>query len=402
MLAVALFRRVLCRSVLPHSTPPTPTPLTPLTLSSCSPLGYSQVRPKTYRKKDSRARLRLLKRRQERIAAGKPPQRPYPNRLETKFYKVINNMKVYKNTSNGQRRRRMPTRFHLHKRSCIKRLSFGKRSTGGRNHHGRITIRSRGGGHKKRVRNVDFYRNTPGPHMVVRLEYDPNRSAELCLLRNLSTNGFSYVIRQQDVNVGDVLFSWRSGVPDEIEQDESSTNQQNQGIVVDHFVSRSKMIQKGNCLPLHAIPVGTIISCISLRPGGPAKLCRSAGTYGQLLSVGTPNAQGKIYANVRLQSKEVRLFDINCCATIGPIGNSDHHNRIYGKAGIMRHKGWRPSVRGIAMSPYDHPHGGGRKSKGNKAPRSPWGWKTKGWKTNRGPQPWHIGKPISLFLQVTL
>ncbi|KAJ1547757.1 hypothetical protein HK096_000183 [Nowakowskiella sp. JEL0078] len=332
---------------------------------------------------------------------GETPPVAIPHLQETKFWKVTGNMKVYKNTSNGVRHRTHPVRYHLHKGSSVKRLSFGKRSTGGRNDSGRITVRGRGGGHKRRVRNIDFKRTAPGPHMVVRLEYDPNRSAELALLRNLSTNEFSYILRQKDLNVGDVVYSWRSGLPIESSsQTEENVNEETvelkkDSVKIDQHVSKSRMIQRGNCLPLHAIPVGTIVSCISLKPNGPAKLCRSAGTYGQLLALGTKvedRAPGKLFAQLRLQSKEVRLVDVNCVATIGEMGNSDHHNRVLGKAGLMRHKGFRPKVRGIAMSPYDHPHGGGRKSKGGRHPRSPWGWKTRGLKTVRGKK-WFVVTP---------
>ncbi|KAI8819309.1 translation protein SH3-like domain-containing protein [Fimicolochytrium jonesii] len=290
--------------------------------------------------------------------------------MENKFWKVVGNMKVYKNVSNGSRNRRHPTRFHLWKGSCIKRLSYGKRSTGGRNNTGKITVRHRGGGHKKRVRTVDFLRNTPGPHEVVRLEYDPNRTGELALLRNLSTNEFSYIIRPADVNPGDIVHSWRMGIPTPVDGEEP--------------LAKNQMIRKGNCLKLKDIPVGTEIHCIGLKPDGPGIICRSAGGSGHLLFTADEGM-----AQVRLSSKEVRLISVEACATIGAVGNEAHQHRNWGKAGARRRKGWRPSVRGIAMNPVSHPHGGGGKSKGGKPPRTPWGVKTKGWKTVRRKK-WYV------------
>lgn len=160
---------------------------------------------------------------------------------------------------------------------------------------GRIATRHRGGGHKKRVRVVDFNRFGPGPHQILRFEYDPNRSGELCLLRNQSTNEFSYILRPADVKLNDVIYSYRSGVP----------------VSVDSF-SKGSMLQPGNCLMLKDIPVGTQIHNISLRPDGPGQLCRSAGTSAQLLAT---SAEG--YAQIRLSSREIRLIPVNACATIG-------------------------------------------------------------------------------------
>ena len=244
-------------------------------------------------------------------------------------------MKVYKPVSPGTRNRRHPTRFHLHSGGPIKRLSFGKRSTGGRNCTGRITIRHRGGGHKRRVRRIDFHRLVQGPHQVVRLEYDPNRTADLALLRNQSSNEFSYIVRPCELEVGDIIYSWRSGIPQ------------------DSFLPRNKLLQVGNCLALKDIPVGTTIHAITLTSKGRAQLCRSAGTSAQVLS---HTEDG--YAQIRLSSKEVRLIPADACATIGAVGNEAHKLTNLGKAGAKRRKGIRPTVRGIAMSAYDHPHGG--------------------------------------------
>lgn len=294
--------------------------------------------------------------------------------MENKFWKVIGNMKNYKRVSPGCRHKRSVTRFHLAKGNCIKRLSFGKRSTGGRSTRtGRITIRRRGGGHKRRIRKVDFYRRIPGQHEVVRLEYDPNRTAELALLRHLSTNEFSYIIRPADLNPGDIVNSWIDGLPQPLPGEDP--------------MPRSQIVKPGNCLKLKDIPVGTFIHSVGLKPDGPGQLLRSAGTSGQVLSTGEEG-----YAQVRLMSKEVRLISVECVATTGVVGNADHKNIVWGKAGASRRKGRRPYVRGIAMSPVDHPHGGGSKSKGGKHPRSIWGWKTKGVKTVRKKK-WYVVTP---------
>ena len=334
-------------------------------------LFLQQVRTRTFRKSPTKAYLKKLEWVKEQKALGIPiPKRPVD--AETRFYKIIGNMKVYKSVSPGSTHRRHPTKFHLHKGSAIKRLSFGKRSTGGRNKTGKITVRHRGGGHKKRVRMVDFMRSTPGPHQVVRFEYDPNRTGELCLLRNLSTNEFSYIIRPLDVEIGQIVQSYRQGI-EALEENED--------------FSKSHIIKPGNCLKIKDIPVGSKIHCIGIKSDGPACLVRSAGTWAQLLSTGEDG-----FAQIRLSSQEVRLVPVDACATIGVVANEAHKLRIWGKAGARRRKGWRPSVRGIAMSPYDHPHGGGSKSKGGKAARSPWGWKTKGPKTVKRKK-WYVVTP---------
>ncbi|KAJ3198838.1 hypothetical protein HK099_003438 [Clydaea vesicula] len=195
----------------------------------------------------------------------------------------------------------------------------------------------------------------------------------------MSTNQFSYILLPKDVQKDSILYSWANGIT--LNADGEAE------------MGKSQMIRPGNCLQLKDIPVGTTIHNIALRDGGPAKLCRSAGTYGQVLFTAPTG-----HAQVRLSSKEVRLLPVNAIATIGIVGNLDHHNRQLGKAGVARRMGRRPIVRGIAQSPYNHPHGGGRKSKGNKAPRSPWGWKTKGWKTVRRKK-WYIVTPKRLARQ---
>lgn len=216
--------------------------------------------------------------------------------------------------------------------------------------------------------------------MVYIYNIDPNRSANLALLRNLSTNQFSYIVHPRNVNPGDVIHSWASGIPEPT--------------LAEPEIPKSQMIQPGNCLRIRDIPVGTVIHNIGLRPDRGAVLCRSAGASGSVLFTAKTG-----FAQIRLTSKEVRLINVDCIATVGQVGNQEHHNRVLGKAGVSRRLGLRPKVRGIAQSPFSHPHGGGRKSKGNKAPRSPWGWKTRGWKTVRRKKPFVLTTKRSLKLK---
>ncbi|KAJ3406651.1 hypothetical protein HDU80_010762 [Chytriomyces hyalinus] len=353
----------------------TPMPVaTPTCSAFPSLVNYSQARGKTFRKKVSKPQRRYFRYVDGLKAQGLPVPKTPVNVIENKFWKVSNGMKVYKPVSPGSRNRRHATRFHLHKGSCIRRLSHGKRSTGGRNNSGRITMRHKGGGHKRRVRSVDFMRTSMAGQQVVRMEYDPNRSASLCLLRCLSTNEFSYIVQCEGVQVGSILHSYRQGIPSPREGEDP--------------IPRSQLVQQGNCLRLRDIPVGTLIHCISLRPDGPAQICRSAGTSAQLIATDIETG----HAQIRLASKEVRIVSVDCVATIGVVGNKDHRLRNWGKAGARRRKGIRPSVRGIHMNPCDHPHGGGSNSKGNKHNRTPWGWLTKGWKTVRRKR-WFIVTP---------
>ena len=221
--------------------------------------------------------------------------------------------------------------------------------TAGRNNHGRITVRHRGGGHKQRYRMIDFKRNKDGINArVERLEYDPNRSAHIALL--LYEDGERrYIIAPKGLNRGVIL---RSGV--------------------------DAPIQAGNCLPLRNIPVGTLVHCIELKPRKGAQIARSAGTGVQYV------AREGSYATLRLRSGEIRKVPIECRATIGEVGNHEHFLRSLGKAGAKRWRGIRPTVRGVAMNPVDHPHGGGEgRSSGGRHPVSPWGQPTKGYKTRK-------------------
>jgi large subunit ribosomal protein L2 len=222
-------------------------------------------------------------------------------------------------------------------------------TTNGRNNHGRVTVRHKGGGHKQHYRLVDFRRNKDGiPARVERLEYDPNRSAHLALL--LYVDGERrYVLAPKGVAVGAQL---QSGV--------------------------EAPIKAGNALPLRSIPVGTTVHCIEMLPGKGAQLARSAGASAQLL------AREGSYAQLRLRSGEIRKVHVDCRATIGEVGNEEHNLESIGKAGRKRWRGVRPTVRGVAMNPIDHPHGGGEgRTAAAQPPVSPWGVQSKGYKTRR-------------------
>ncbi|MGD8379803.1 MAG: 50S ribosomal protein L2 [Gammaproteobacteria bacterium] len=235
----------------------------------------------------------------------------------------------------------------LHKGKPHEALVTSKSRTGGRNNAGRITQRHVGGGHKQRYRIVDFKRNKDGvPGRIERLEYDPNRSAHLALV--LYADGERrYIIAPRGLKAGDPVMAG-SHAP----------------------------IKPGNCLPLRNIPVGSTVHCIELKPGKGAQMVRSAGASAQLA------AREGAYATIRLRSGEMRRVHIDCRATIGEVGNGEHSLRSLGKAGARRWRGVRPTVRGVAMNPVDHPHGGGEgRTSGGRHPVSPWGVPTKGFKT---------------------
>ena len=237
----------------------------------------------------------------------------------------------------------------LTKKEPEKSLTRPLHSKGGRNNLGRVTVRFRGGGHKRLYRIIDFKRNKDNiPAKVVSIEYDPNRSAWIALV--VYADGEKrYIIAPEGLKVGDTVMS---------------------GEGVDIVV--------GNALPLKSIPVGTLIHNVELKIGKGAQLCRSAGTYAQLL------AKEGDYAHLRLPSGEVRLGHVNCRATIGQVSNQEHENIKIGKAGRSRWLGRRPHVRGVAMNPIDHPMGGGEgRTSGGRPSCSPWGWPTKGYRTRK-------------------
>ena len=235
----------------------------------------------------------------------------------------------------------------LHKGEPYGPLTAPKTKTGGRNHKGRITRRHAGGGHKQRYRIMDFRREKDGIEAKVeRLEYDPNRSANIALL--LYADGERrYIIAPDKVKAGDVLMSGQDAA-----------------------------IKQGNCLPLRNVPLGSNVHCVEMKPGKGAQLARSAGASVQLV------AREGDYATLRLRSGEMRKVLSDCRATLGEVSNSEHSLRSLGKAGAKRWRGVRPTVRGVAMNPVDHPHGGGEgRSSGGRHPVSPWGVPTKGYKT---------------------
>ena len=237
----------------------------------------------------------------------------------------------------------------LHKGDPYAPLIERKNKNGGRNNVGRITTRHQGGGHKQHYRLVDFKRDKDGiASTVERIEYDPNRSAHLALL--LFVDGERrFIIAPKGVKAGDVLIS-----------------------------GADAPIKNGNCLPIRNIPLGSTIHCLELKVGKGAQLARSAGAAVQLI------AREGIYASVRMRSGEIRKIHVDCRATIGEVGNVEHNLRSLGKAGAKRWRGIRPTVRGVAMNPVDHPHGGGEgRTSGGRHPVSPWAVPTKGYKTRK-------------------
>lgn len=290
-----------------------------------------------------------------------------------KLSKEITQMKKLKPVSPGLRWYRAPIYPYLYKGRPVNELTIAKRGTGGRNHSGKITVRHRGGGHKRRIRIVDFHRFESGPQTIQRIEYDPGRSGHIALLKHNITGKLSYILAGDGLRAGDVVESYRKGIPDSLLQE--------MGGKIDPAILSVRTAQRGNCLPISMIPIGAIVHNIGITPIGPGKLCRAAGTYARILS----KLPDKKKAIVRLQSGEQRYVSLESCATLGVVSNIDHQNRSLGKAGRSRWRGIRPTVRGVAMNKCDHPHGGGRgKSKSKKLSMSPWGQLAKGYKTRRG------------------
>jgi large subunit ribosomal protein L2 len=257
-------------------------------------------------------------------------------------------LKLYKPTSSARRHMSVSDFAEITKSKPEKKLTKAVKKSGGRNNHGHITTRHIGGGHKRRYRIIDWRRDKEGvPAKVVAIEYDPNRTARLALL-SYKDGEKRYILAPIGVAVGDVLTS---------------------GELVD--------IRPGNALPVKNIPQGTIIHAVEAQPGSGAKMIRAAGSFGQLM------AKEGDYAQIRMPSGEVRKVLQDCKATVGQLSNVESSTVRVGKAGKSRWKGIRPTVRGLAMNPVDHPHGGGegKSGQGNPHPVSPWGQKTKGLKT---------------------
>ncbi|HAG53473.1 MAG TPA: 50S ribosomal protein L2 [Alphaproteobacteria bacterium] len=254
---------------------------------------------------------------------------------------------TYKATSPGRRQLVTVDRSELSKEAPEKSLLAPLKKNAGRNNTGRITVRHRGGGHKRKYRIIDFRRNKWDMEATIeRLEYDPNRTAFIALIR-YEDGELSYILAPQRVKTGDKVIA-----------------------------SSKADVIPGNAMPLKNIPVGTVIHNIEMKPGKGGQIARSAGAYAQL--VGKDGG----YAMIRLASGEQRLVHESCMATIGAVSNSDHGNQNYGKAGRKRWMGIRPTVRGVVMNPVDHPHGGGEgKTSGGRHPVTPWGKPTKGART---------------------
>ena len=258
-------------------------------------------------------------------------------------------LKTYRPTSPGLRHLVQVDRSNLWKGAPVKMLTEGKRKTGGRNSDGRITTRHIGGGHKQAYRKIDFRRRKHDVAATVeRLEYDPNRTAFIALIK-YEDGHLSYILAPQRLAVGDSVVS---------------------GVKVD--------VKPGNAMPLSGMPIGTIVHNVELKPGGGGQLARSAGAFVQL--VGRDSG----WAVLKLNSGETRKVRAECMASVGAVSNPDHTNEVIGKAGRQRWKGNRPTVRSIAMNPIDHPNGG--RTKGGKHWATPWGKPTKGFKTRKNKQ----------------
>ena len=258
-------------------------------------------------------------------------------------------LKIFKSYTKSTRGTVLVDRKKLWKGKSLKSLTIGQHSTGGRNNLGRITSRSKGAGHKHKYRKIDFYRKRDNLKAIVeRIEYDPNRSANVALIK-YEDGVMSYILAPNKITISDEIVS-----------------------------GRNKEIKVGNCMQLSDIPAGSDIHNIELTPNGGGKLIRSAGSSAQI------SGTVENYCIIKLSSGEIRKVINTARATIGSVSNTDHKNIKIGKAGRNRWKGKRPSVRGVAMNPVDHPHGGGEgKTSGGRSPVSPWGQSAKGLKTRK-------------------
>ena len=256
-------------------------------------------------------------------------------------------LKKYNPTTPSQRQLVLVDRSHLWKGKPVKGLTEGLSKSGGRNNQGRISMWHRGGGHKRSYRVVDFKRTKRGvPAIVERLEYDPNRTAFIALIK-YEDGELSYILAPQRLAPGDTVIA-----------------------------AETADVKPGNAMPLASMPIGTIVHNVEMKPGKGGQIARAAGTYVQLVG------RDAGYAILKLKSGETRMLSAECMATVGAVSNPDNSNVSFGKAGRMRWKGRKPVVRGVAMNPVDHPHGGGEgRTSGGRHPVSPWGMPTKGYKT---------------------
>jgi len=255
-------------------------------------------------------------------------------------------MRTYKPRTPGLRHLKRPINDHLWKGRPFLPLTIAKKGhgKGGRNNSGRVTIRHRGGGHKRRLRTVDFHRMAPGKHTVERIEHDPGRSAHIALLNEDATGKKSYIVAAEGMREGDVIQSYRAGIPKDLLA--------SMGGVIDPGVLAAKTAWRGNCLPLHMIPVGTMVYNVGSMKGGGAVFCRSAGTYATVMQKDdeVKTGSGQRFVNVRLQSGEIRKVNREACATVGVASNPHYMHRQLGKAGRARWLNIRPTVRGLAMN----------------------------------------------------
>ncbi|KAI9716436.1 MAG: hypothetical protein M1812_005331 [Candelaria pacifica] len=340
---------------------------------SCNCL-LSSVFPRTYATAVTTPPPAPVKATVSASAATAPP----PTRDEGGFA-----MRTYKPRTPGVRHLRRPINDHLWKGRAYLPLTFTKKgqAKGGRNNTGRVTVRHRGGGHKRRIRTVDFSRTQGGQQVVERIEHDPGRSAHIALVTSTSGQK-SYIVAAEGMRAGDTVQSYMRGIPRNLLE--------SMGGVIDPGMLAAKTAWRGNCLPMHMIPIGTLVFNVGSSKDRGGVFCRSAGTFATVVAkeADTKSSLGQ-YVTVRLQSGEVRRVSRDACATIGVASNAHYQHRQLGKAGRKRWLGIRPTVRGLAMNASDHPHGGGRgKSKGNVHPVSPWGMPAKsGYKTR------HVRKP---------
>ncbi|KAJ1017741.1 hypothetical protein NDA16_005060 [Ustilago loliicola] len=397
------------------TTQVTTTPILPPTSASAS-----SSAPTKLTRKERRTAIKLQRKTaKRRIAESSVSARlGVSTTTSSPFVRKDRQFKTYKPITRSIRWLRQPLNEHLHQGKPERSLTIAKRSTAGRNHHGHVTVRGRGGGHKRRIRLVDFYRWEAGEQEVLRIEYDPGRSAHIALIEHKQTKLKSYILAPDGLRAGDTVQSYRTGIRgdgtarssnivDEVVSADgqglstdpaapqtaatsapstasSTASSTGSGSSLDLGIFRTQAIRPGNFLPLSLIPIGTTIHSITMHPRGPAKMVRSAGTFGQLVAFSGRSGAGDSHAQVRLQSGEVRLIPSTCCAAIGTVSNKDHQHRRLGKAGRSRWLGRRPKVRGVAMNACDHPHGGGRgKSKSNMHPRSIYGHLTKGARTRK-------------------
>ncbi|KAF2731164.1 50S ribosomal protein L2 [Polyplosphaeria fusca] len=285
-------------------------------------------------------------------------------------------LRTYKPRTPGLRHLKRPVNDHLWKGRPYLKLTIAKKGQhlGGRNNSGQVTVRHRGGGAKRRIRIVDYKRYLPGKHVVDRIEYDPNRSAHLALVTRVETGEKTYIVAADGMREGDEIESYRTGIPKALIDE--------MGGVIDPGMLAAKTASRGNCLPIHMVPLGTQVFNVGSKTKGGGVFCRSAGTYAIVVNkeeVQTPKGIKIESVIIRLQSGEIRKVATDACCTIGVASNPQSHFTSLGKAGRARWMGKRPEVRGVAMNAADHPHGGGRgKSKGNVHPVSPWGTPAKG------------------------